>query len=558
MLKNYLLVSFVLLSTVPMSAQQTNGLFLNDSLAFNGYTLFSAINYSHTYLIDNCGYLVNEWESSHKPGLSVYLLENGNLLKTNRISTGVFFGGGSGGGIEMRDWEGDLLWQYIYSEDFVHHQHHDIEYLPNGNILVIAWEYKTTEEAMAAGRNPVGLGLSFHPDKVVEIRPVGMDSIETVWEWHAFDHLIQDYDSTKANYGVVADHPELIDLNYTISASPDWMHSNSVDYNADLDQIILSVRNYSELWVIDHSTTTAEAAGHTGGNSGRGGDLLYRWGNPQTYDRGSSADRILYGQHDAQWIAEGLPDAGKIMVFNNGRGAMTDPHSSVSVIAPPVDATGNYTLNTGEAFAPNQPDWTYTASPAESFYSINISGAHRLPNGNTLICEGDDGRLFEVNMAGQVLWEYIIPVGTMGPLMQGANMSTNQNATFRAYRYAPDYPAFTGRDLTPDMPIEVSPLTSDCQIYEMLVATDETAPFNFINIHPNPVSSLLNIENNLNKGINIEIHDMRGRSIYQNNFSDYYFQINMNDYPEGVYMLKCYTNDGQLLTTKKLVVVHGE
>jgi len=348
----------------------------------------------------------------------------------------------------------------------------------------------------------------------------------------------------------------LIDLNYTTSASPDWLHSNSVDYNADLDQIILSVRNYSELWVIDHSTTTAEAAGHTGGNSGRGGDLLYRWGNPQAYGRGSSADRIFYGQHDAQWIADGLPDAGKIMIFNNGRGVNFDAHSSVSVIAPPVDAVGNYALNGGEAFAPNQADWTYTANPAESFYSINISGAQRLPNGNTLICEGDDGRLFEVNGAGQVLWEYIVPVGTMGPLSQGANM-TSQNATFRAYRYAPDYPAFVGRDLTADTPIELNPLPSDCQIYEMIVATDETASLNFINIHPNPVSSLLTVENNSNNALNIEIYDIAGRNVFQNNFSDNHFQINMNDYSEGVYVLQCY-NDEQLVMTKKIVVVDGQ
>jgi len=122
-----------------------------------------------------------------------------------------------------------------------------------------------------------------------------------------WDHLIQDYDPTRDNYGVVADHPELVDVNGWVEAGksihPFWNHMNSIDYNPDEDQIVLSVRGSSELWVIDHSTTSAEAAGHTGGRSGKGGDLLYRWGNPETYDAPGS--QMLFDQHDAQWIEPG-------------------------------------------------------------------------------------------------------------------------------------------------------------------------------------------------------------------------------------------------------------
>ena len=100
----------------------------------------------------------------------------------------------------------------------------------------------------------------------------------------------------------MAKHPELIDLNFRLSQvsgsayepSSDWMHSNGIDYNPELDQIVLSARNFSEVWIIDHSTTTAEAAGHGGGKSGKGGDLLYRWGNPRAWRTGTRDDQQLF------------------------------------------------------------------------------------------------------------------------------------------------------------------------------------------------------------------------------------------------------------------------
>jgi hypothetical protein len=168
-----------------------------------------------------------------------------------------------------------------------------------------------------------------------------------------------------------------------------------------LDQILLSVRNFSEMWVIDHSTTTAEAAGHSGGNSGMGGDLLYRWGNPQAYDAGGSGDQQLFVQHDAQWIPEGTPGAGNILVFNNGQGRPDGDYSSVDGIVPPVDGAGNYT-----GYGPAAPTWSYVASTPGDFYARNISGTQRLPDSDTLICDGPAARFFQVDAAGEVVWEY--------------------------------------------------------------------------------------------------------------------------------------------------------
>lgn len=251
-------------------------------------------------------------------------------------------------------------------------------------------------------KNPNHVGnQGLLPDHVIEVQPAGPTSGEIVWEWHAWDHLIQDYDSSKENYGVVGDHPELVDINYVTSSQQDLMHTNSIDYNEEFDQILLSVRYYSEIWVIDHSTTTEEAAGHTGGNSGKGGDLLYRWGNPQTYDRGTSSDRKFFEQHDTNWIDEGYPGEGNILIFNNGVGR---GYSTVDEIVLPVDENGEYYLAPGSAYGPTAQTWIYNPTP--SFYASHLSGANRLTNGDTLICNGETGKIWEVTPEEATVWQW--------------------------------------------------------------------------------------------------------------------------------------------------------
>jgi hypothetical protein len=371
---------------------------------FDGYNLFSPIRSTDTYLIDNDGNVVHTWSSAYRPGLSVYLLEDSTLLRTANTGDSTFNVGGAGGRVEMIDWDGNLVWTFDYGSD-VHRLHHDVEVLPNGNVLMIAWELKTEAEAMAAGRNPSLLSEGeLWPDMIIELDPSGASGGTIVWEWHVWDHLIQDHDLTKANYGSVVDHPELIDLNYAHNPQADWNHINSIDYSSELDQIVLSVRNFSEIWIIDHSTSTAEAAGHTGGNSDRGGDLLYRWGNPQTYGAGTAGDQQLFVQHDAEWIEDGLPGAGNILVFNNGTGRPAGSYSSIDEIVPPLLADGSY--ESGLPFGPAAPAWTYQGSPMSDLYAERISGSQRLLNGNTLICDGPGGRFFEVTAGGDTVWEH--------------------------------------------------------------------------------------------------------------------------------------------------------
>jgi len=360
--------------------------------------LFAPNRLTDTYLMNSAGAAVYTWASGYNPGHAVYLLENGNLLRTGTLKTGVFDAGGSGGIVQEIDPDSSVVWEYRYADDQVQ-QHHDIEQMPDGNILMIAWEYKNQADSIVAGRDP---GLlkdgELWPDHVIEVDPA---SNEIVWEWHIWDHLVQDHDPAQANYGVVAEHPELIDINFTSrQAAADWTHINSIDYNAALDQIVLSVHNFSEIWIIDHGTTTEEAAGAAG-------DLLYRWGNPQAYGDGTPDDQQFYFQHDAQWISEGFPGEGNILVFNNGD-QRARPYSSIDEIVPPLNAgeDGSYTLSAGAAYGPAAPVWTYTAANTADFFADHISGAQRLYNGNTLICSGTNGVFFEVTPEGETVWEY--------------------------------------------------------------------------------------------------------------------------------------------------------
>jgi hypothetical protein len=453
------IVSFAMLTlglVLPADAgpAQTVGLFVNEPGAFDGYTLISPMqHYDRTYLIDNEGRYIHSWPIGR--GVNARLLDDGSIIQASNDPDPHFGAGGTTGRIRRMSWEGNLLWDFEYSSP-AYVLHHDLEVLPNGNVLALAWEVMSAAEATQAGRNPALLsGGELWPEKLVEIEPTGPNTGDIVWEWSAWDHLIQDLDPTKGNYGVVEDNPQLIDLNFGQPMTPaaDWLHVNGIDYNAELDQIMLSVRQFSELWVIDHSTTTAEAAGHTGGNSGKGGDLLYRWGNPQAYDRGDASDRRLFLQHDAQWIEPGLPGAGNIMAFNNGLGRPGGNYSSVDELTPPIDASGNYAIGPGEAYGPDTLAWSYTAPSPTDFFSAIMSGALRLPNGNTLICASLRGEVFEVTPAGEIVWRYVSPITSAGAVT-ATEFAAFANAMFRAHRYAPDHAGIAGQDLSPGLPLE--------------------------------------------------------------------------------------------------------
>ncbi len=550
-----LLLYFLCWSVISFTQQQTVGLFFNEDDSYNGYTLFNAANSRTTYLIDNCGNVVNEWSSEYSVALSTYLLENGNLLRPARVQ-GSFNAGGSGGRVEIFNWEGELLWGHDFATEN-YHSHHDVEPLPNGNFLLLAWEQKTVEEAEQAGRIPTLISTSgVWPEQIWEVKPnFETGTYDVVWEWHLWDHLIQDFSGAVDNFGIVSDHPELVDINYNASNSPggggaDWIHANSIDYNPELDQIILNSRNFDEFWIIDHSTTTEEAASHSGGNAGKGGDILYRWGNPQTYKRGGNFDQVLFVQHDANWVPAGYPDAGKIMVYNNGLGRPDGNYSTVDLIDPPMDDDGNYSIADDKAYGPTELSWQYQADPVESFFSERISGASQLPNGNVLICEGRGGRFFEVNQAGEILWLYRNPSTSNGAIMQGDPVQ--QNDVFRVTRYGTDYPAFDGRSLSPMDPIELNPYPSDCEILPTSIPIS-WENLEDIRILKNPIESNLIIENLSNSEIQLQVLDLSGKIIVNHTYSKSLISIPSQDWASGMYIVHFIDHKKHQISTQKVV-----
>ena len=457
-MKKILFLTILLISNGFTFAQQTVGLFSNQHTAYNGYTLFNSFNSPTTYLIDNCGTKVYEWTSNNGgPAAAVYLLENGNLLRTYRPDSTYFSFGGSGGGIEILDSSSLVIWQYEVNSDSTL-SHHDLEVLPNGNILILAIEFIPVQEADAFGSL---VTADRYSEMILEIDPT---TDQIVWEWHAWDHLIQDIDTNLNNYGIISDNPGRININYGFKedgSDPDWLHANSIDYNPDLDQIMINSPTFNEFWIIDHNSTTAEATNNNGGFSDKGGDILYRWGNPHAYNRGDSTNQIFEFQHDAHWIPSGFPDEGKIMIFNNGQ---QREYSSIDIIEPPLDTNNfnNYSLTNNDPYNPQNLFWTY--SDSANFYSTKISGAQQLENGNVLICSGNQGRIFEIEyQTDSVVWDYIIPISGLNPINQGVTASGN--GVFRAHRFSPSYSGFDSLVLTPSTVVELNPLPSTCQIY---------------------------------------------------------------------------------------------
>ena len=364
------------------------------------YTFFNYEDYPEIMLMDHDKNLVHTWTNDFAPAASVYMFPDGSIMSATRAGHTR---------LEKRDWESNLLWSYD-NLSRTNRQHHDIEPLPNGNVLIIAREPLPAADVIASGRDPdrIVKATQFMSETIVEIMPTGTDGGKVVWRWDVMDHIIQDFDETKPNFGVISEHPELVNINYATERGIDWLHANAVTYNAELDQIMISMRGFNEIWIIDHSTTIAEAASHSGGARGRGGDLLYRWGNPQAYNLGTEKDQVLGGQHDPSWIPAGYPGEGHILMFNNGTHRL---YSSVDEIIPPLQEDGSYFREPGKAYGPTNLTWTYQASVPTNFYSFNFSGTQRLPDGNTLISDGHGGRIFEVTPDGTTVWSHDLPDG---------------------------------------------------------------------------------------------------------------------------------------------------
>ncbi len=422
-----------------------------------GYTLVYPHNQPHARLIDACGEVVHQWtnDTLRRPGNSAYLTPMGNLVWAHRPANflgDAIWAGGGGAVIEGRTWDNAIQWNFTLN-DSTGRLHHDFALTNTGTVLAIAWERIDSTTAVEAGRNPELLeDGELWSERIIELMPNESGGADVIWEWRAWDHLVQDFDSTKANFGNPALAPERVDLNFGTpsSAAPDWLHMNSIDFNPSLGHILLSIPTFDELWIID------KAAPENG--------LIWRWGNPEAHANGTSEDQQLHYQHAARWLDapyhQGSPDFGKIAVFNNRNPGATGPFSSAHLIAPILienEGSTTYAMNETGTFSPDAFDWTWTAPTPTDFFSSGLSNFERLPNGNNLLLSGRTGEIFEFTAGGDTAWYYRVPLQAGTTVAQGTELGMNDNLLFRATRYPAQFPVFNSVDLTPMGAWELSP-----------------------------------------------------------------------------------------------------
>tara|TARA_B100001996_G_scaffold186163_1_gene142377 strand:+ start:1934 stop:3259 length:1326 start_codon:yes stop_codon:yes gene_type:complete len=365
--------------------------------------LILAVENSSTtsYLLDKQGNKLYTWNFEHTSGNDIELLSDGSIIGLFKDMNSSIDFGGFGGIAKIIDNNNNTIWEYMVSSNNSI-AHHDVELLPNGNVLMLIWERIENEIAIQNGvefgtENGVEIDSDIFVERIIE---VNTSSNAIVWEWNSWDHIIQDKFASLSNYGNINENPNKININYSIDNSPgssffnsgDIMHANGLDYDSDKDVIYLSVNYYSEVWVIDHSTSTEEAQTSSGGNYNKGGDLIYRFGNPNTYN--SMGNKIFDFNHFPNILEDGVDGEGNILIYVNGN---TNGQSIIYELEMP----NNFNLLSNSNNEPNII-WSFTD---ENLFAFKLCGAIRLSNGNTLITESDYG-LWEVTNSGEIVWKY--------------------------------------------------------------------------------------------------------------------------------------------------------
>ncbi len=552
-----LLVSFFIFVSVSFSQQ------------WGDYTLYSVKNSSVAYLIDTNSTTYHTWSGlSPSTAYSSYLLPGGDLIRTVNHSGNIFSGGAMTGEFEKVDYNGNLLWDFVYSTS-AYCSHHDICPLPNGNVLLIAYESKTSAEVTQAG---CSASITMWPDKIVEVQQIGLTTGTVVWEWHLWDHLCQSFNSTKDNYVAnTSDHPELFNINY--NPLKEIWHANGLDYNPVLDQVIISAHNSNEVYIIDHSTTTAEAAGHTGGLGGRGGDFLYRWGKPATY--GQSGSAIFNVVHDAHWIPEEYINGGRIVGFNNN--GISNSISCVDQIETPLNGY-NYLYTPNTAYVPS----TYTSRLACTGHTNNEGGSQQLPNGNQLVCVAFSGLIYEVDPAGNTIWSVSIPgvvsqafrysdcyVNNQPPPIpaisqNGAVLTSSPAAVYQWYLNGAKISGETSQSYTASQSGIYLVRTTDSNgcVYRYssnlnYSSTSSVSQNSLLmdkyKIYPNPSTAIVRIENQFSPtaSFDVSVSDIAGRTILQMKNINF---VDLSHYDGGVYSFLITEEDGDSFTQRIILI----
>ena len=524
--------------------------------SWGDYTLVASQGKTTALLIANDKTVFKTWTLTGGTGYSSYVLPGGILARSVKATGSSFSAPAVTGRFQQIDFDGKMIWDYNYSTN-TYCGHHDFHVMPNGNFLIIAYVLKTAAESAAAGKTT---GSEIYSERIVEVKPTGATTGDVVWQWDFWDHLVQESDAAKANYAKVAEHPELLDINYK-NTKKDWIHANGIDYNPILDQIVISSHYLNEFYVIDHSTTTAEAASHKGGKSGKGGDFLYRWGNPAAYKAtGTTNFNVL---HDAHWIPNDTPDAGYIVAFQNGAG-----NSTIDKVKPAFDGE-KYTLQPNTYLpAVNSGRLTCTG------YSSNMGSSQQLPNGNQLICVATSGLIYEVDKAGKTIWSYqasgttaqasrysacYIDGTVKTPIITaaGAVLSSSAADKYQWYKNGILIQDATNQSLTTTENGKYQVQTSsasDCKsTFSNIISIGTTGVSNlendgFLSVFPNPTTGILQLKGDIltNEKTQITLFNLQGSVLFSaKNVSE----IDLSDYANGAYFLRA-TSGGNVFMRK--------
>lgn len=389
--------------------------------SYSGYTVLSPLGEQAAVVIDMNGNVVKQWDGFvNSAGGPVRVLPGGQVVG----AVGSNPPKQESLGLEQRDFDGRVVWSFDRNEQIeardgttiqALRQHHDWqrEDFPAGY-------YSPEYTPSTAGSNTLVLAHTSHSvdavagdklledDRIIEVSWAG----EVLWEWTAAPHIDEFGFSPEARAAIAAGGGR---------GAYDWFHINSATYvgpnrwfdagdtRFDPRNVIISSRQTSIVAIID-----------------RQGSIVWQIG--PDFDRTPEEQRIrqIIGQHHAHLIPEGLPGAGNVMIFDNGG---SSGYGRPSPIA--MNGSGVYARATSRVLEINPVTlelvWSYNGP---NFFATNISGAQRLPNGNTLVTEGPGGRLFEVTAGGDIVWEYVHPV------FSGARGS---NSIYRAYRIPYDW-----------------------------------------------------------------------------------------------------------------------
>ena len=494
-MKNIQLTLLALLIVTVTSAQN-----------FNGFALYNAQGSNTTYLIDESQQIAHTWNMSTECNYTVQLKENGNLVRGTKGNTSVFSTGNIAAGagqVQEIAPDGSIVWSFDYANND-HISHHDFT-LVGDNVLLTAYEKKSSTELNAAGFN--NASSEKWPTHFIELEDDGNGGANIVWEWHIWDHMCQNTDANGPNYvSSISDNPHLIDINMIQAqggpGGGDWFHVNGVDYNEDLDQIVFSSRFASEIYIIDHSTTSEEAASNLGGISGMGGDILYRWGNPSNYEM-SGTQVIPNAVHDVRWITDdGRPNGGFLQIFNNS--GVSINQSAIDGIETTWDATTNsYLRNSGQPFSPS----SYSSRYECAYSASGQSASDRMSNGNIYVNasggQGGAGVMYEVDQSGNIVWG---PYNSSSP---------------KGFRYECDYPGIKA--------LESYMNTSNTSCFDATVITENDEVDNII-IYPNPATDYITVNNQELK----EVYDLMGIMVIRTSDTE----IDVNHLASGIYNLR--------------------